>query len=259
MSAPSAPPADPTQDGQKPPEGSAPAQPPAAAAAPAAAPQDPGSGSDGGNPYDLLAKVLESEEGQMAFAATVAVMNGGAAPAAVASAPAAAPQADAQATANRADLERKAEAGDGEAALEILRLNKAEASKTASMAEAEERVKFKALGDFVRNTPAIADLPQAEKMRIGGIMLEKGAEAGFSAILEAVKAGGGQANQNQNPTDAQQAERAKANEATAAANRNANTPDLPGASNPGGPPPIAMGSPPTQVLDNLFAWKDQGG
>ena len=233
----------------------------AAAAADAAGFGDKKDGSDGRkDPYELLAELTGTEEGQQVFAYAARFMNGGngqgeagAKPGAKSADAPAATQADVD---ERKELERLADGGDAEAALKLRALDKQTAAQRGVREQAKVEVQAEALAEVIAKTPQLQNLPQAERMRIGIIILEKGPAAAFGEMLDAVVKHGSDGGKPAALSAEDQANRAKGNEDLAARNRAAGAPDLPGGVNAGGPPQIEPGMKPEDVLNNYFAFKD---
>ena len=218
------------------------------------------------DPYDLLARVVESEEGRLALAHTAQLMNDSSERTSSARpAPTQAPQrngAAATATVDRTDLERRADEGDAEAALELRNLQRTQSTTDKLREEVKTEVGAGVFAEFVRSVPAIEELPAADRIRIGTTLMEKGPAAAITETFNTImnRGGGGEGGEGEaaQPTAEQQQERAAQNAQTALRNRSS-APDIPPASNSGGPPPIEMGRPAAEVLGSFFDWKDANG
>jgi len=216
----------------------------AAAAAAAAEPQAGADGDAGNKPnaYELFLALTATDEGKALIGLAAGQV---AAPAAEVE-----PPATQQADPERATLEAAADAGDGEAAIRLRQLDKAAAEDAAKL----EPVRQQAMTEGYRSLATalgIDKLTDEEQLRINAINATKGPEAGVAALREALAklwANGGAPDPD--------AVAARAAELAAVAN-GTHTPNLPAATNLGGPPPIEVGKPPAQVFDEYFAYRDQ--
>jgi len=220
-------------------------------------------GADGRqDPYEVIASLLSDPDGQEALALVASSLNRGGGSGEGGSqqaAPAASRASTAEADANRAELERKADDGDVDALQELRRLDREQQQQNGVREKLRGEAAGEALASFLR-APEIQQLPEADRLRLVNVYSKQGAEATVSEAIKLVTArgpaNGNGAGEGSSPTGEQQAQRARDNAAVGAANRATGSPDLPGASSAGGPPPIEPGKKPDQVLDDYFAWKD---
>ena len=235
------------------------AGPPGASGPPPAAVAPP-EGGDGGTPPPLtddeIWRVLSSPEALPSVQAVASMLNEqqGAPPGAAAPPAATAPP---PAATGQTDLERRVAEGDGDAAIELLNLQRAEQVRQEAAEAATVGARRQVMGELFQ-VPALQNLTPAEQGKLIVTLRNQGEQAFMQQAIEiaAVKgvasppAGGG-------GTPEQQAARAAENAAVASGNQAAAL-NLPGATAPGGPPPIDFdaGKSATDVLDDYFAWAE---
>jgi len=210
---------------------------------------DGGEGGDGGqqvDPVDLFLKLTESDEGKSLIGAAAAYFNDQ--PAGEAAKPAEAKPA--AATGERAELERKADEGDGDAAIELRRLEKSEKAQEDQASKYRHEQKIVAFGEILAEAGG-ESIPEETRKRIGVTLLSKGVGAATAELLKHVRGANGA-----DGTAEQQEARAKQNGEIAAKNREPGSASLPGAEAQSGPGPIEFGQSVTDVFDRLFSWQE---
>lgn len=161
-------------------------------------------------------------------------------------------------TPERADLERRADAGDGEAAIELRKLEKADREQASAAAkvknEAELEVKKQTFRDLLDGVD-FSGLTEAQQMRAAVTFTQKGPVVAANLVRELVNGGGGGSPPR---TPEEEAALAQKNRETAAAQRGGGgAPAISGGEYTGGPPPIEIGTPPEKVLEDYAEWAAQ--